>query len=137
MSPGQIILRPAGYQHANRFPATGGSCMNIEFRKDGLEAYGLRTALPESVITYEAGSLMPFYKILYCFLKDQEIDCSEEYIFGWLAGHQEYRVSSRLLWLPKVKQILDTEPENQHSLQAISERVFVHPVYLRKGVQRT
>src|ERR1700712_710356 len=34
LSPGQVILRPSGYNHANHFPGIGGSCMNIEFKND-------------------------------------------------------------------------------------------------------
>ncbi|NQX37837.1 Helix-turn-helix domain-containing protein [Pedobacter steynii] len=133
MNPGEVILRPSGYRHANSFGKTGGSCMNIEFKKDALDAYGLRAVLPELATTYQAGAFSYLYKLLYFFSNDLDPELSEEYIFNWLSAHQHTPVPSRLVWLPKVKKILETELETQHTIDSISERVFVHPIYLARA----
>jgi AraC-like DNA-binding protein len=133
LNPGEIILRPSGYRHANNFPETGGSCMNVEFKNDVLNTYGLRSVLPEKATTYKAGAFTYLYRLLYCFSNDLAPELSEEYIFNWLTENQNYTIPSRLLWLPKVKTILETELETQHTLESISERVFVHPIYLARA----
>ncbi|MFC6099210.1 helix-turn-helix domain-containing protein [Olivibacter domesticus] len=133
LNPGEVILRPSGYTHANIFPETGGSCMNVEFKNDSLNAYGIKQVLPERATTYKAGAFTYLYKLLYFLSKDLNVELSEEYIFNWLAENQHYTIPSRLLWIPKVKKILETELETQHTLNAISERVFVHPIYLARA----
>ncbi|MDR6786273.1 AraC-like DNA-binding protein [Pedobacter africanus] len=133
LNPGEVIFRPSAYNHANRFPGTGGSCLNIEFKHDTLIAYGLNPSLPQRTVIYKTGAFTYLYRLLYFFSKNIEPDLSEAYIFNWLAENQDYTVPSRLLWLPKVKSILESELEITHTLNAIAERVFVHPVYLARA----
>lgn len=132
LNPGEVILRPSGYAHANKFSETGGSCMNIEFKRDAMNAYGI-SSLPDAATIYKAGTFSYLYQLLYFFSNDPDPELSEEYIFNWLSENLHCSIPSRLLWLPKVKKILETEPETQHTLHAISERVFVHPVYLARA----
>lgn len=133
MGPGEVILRPSGYPHANTFTASGGSCMNIEFKQDTLNAYGLHRLLPQTATTYKTGAFSYLYGLLYFLSNDIEPELAEEYIINWLSQNQDYPVASRLLWLPKVKMILETELDTQHTLNAIAERVFVHPIYLARA----
>lgn len=133
LNPGEVILRPSGYSHANSFAATGGSCMNIEFKTDVLNAYGLRKSIPGIATTYKAGVFTYLYQLLYSFSNNLDPDLSEEYILNWLAENQDFTIPSRLLWLAKVKTILETELEANHTLQSIAARVFVHPIYLARA----
>lgn len=131
--PGELIFRPSGYDHANHFPASGGSCLNIEFKPEAI--YGLigKAVVPRTTVIYPAGAFEYLYKLLYCFVNDLGDDLREDYILNWLAGQTEQRIATRLLWLPRVKEILEHELEERHSIADLAARVHVHPVYLARA----
>lgn len=133
IAPGEVILRPSGYNHANSFLAVGGSCMNIEFNQDALLSVNTAAYIPGKARVYRAGIFTDLYKLLYLFLNDIDTCNAEEYVINWISSMETRRLPSRLLWLPKLKQILEDELETQHSLEHLSQRVFVHPVYLARA----
>jgi AraC-like DNA-binding protein len=133
MAAGEVIFRPAGYNHANYFPAGGGSCLNIEFKPEALYEQLGKPVLPGMATVYPAGAFEYLYKLLYAFVNDLGPGLSEEYIFSWLAAQADMKIPSRLLWLPKARAILETELEECHSITALAARVYVHPVYLARA----
>lgn len=133
MAPGEVIFRPAGYNHANHFPGSGGSCLNIEFKPEALYEQTGMPVLPRSTTVYPAGAFEYLYKLLYCFINDVGDGLSEEYLYNWLSAQAQQKIPVRLIWLPRVKAILETELEERHSITALAARVHVHPVYLARA----
>lgn len=133
VTPGEIVFRPAGYNHTNHFSKAGGKCLNIELKKDLLQKYDLDKLIPKGAAVYKAGVFEYLYRVLYSFTNDVAADLSEEYILNWLAAHSENKIPVRLVWLPKVKTILETEFDVHHTIQSIADRVFVHPIYLARA----
>jgi AraC-like DNA-binding protein len=130
--PGEVLFRPAGYHHANHFHE-GGRCLNIEFKKDGLQQLELQTALPGKMMVYKAGTFDYLYRLLYFFSQDPGIFLPEEYILSWLSEYTADTIPVRLPWLPKVKAILENEFDTHHTIKSIGARVFVHPIYLARA----
>ncbi|PYF74746.1 helix-turn-helix domain-containing protein [Pedobacter nutrimenti] len=133
IAPGEVILRPSGYNHANSFPAPGGSCMNIEFHQDALKSLDIAAYIPEKTKVYPAGAFTDLYKLLYLFINDGDACNAQEHVINWISSMKPPVVALRLPWLAKLRQILEDELETQHSLEQLSGRVFVHPVYLARA----
>lgn len=131
--PGALIYRPSGYRHANHFPDGGGSCLNIEIKPEALYEMSGKAVFRDAPLIYPAGAFAYFYKLLYCFVNDLGSGLQEEYLFNWLAAQKEQNIPLRLLWLPRVKSILEHELEEHHSIAALAARVHVHPVYLARA----
>lgn len=131
--PGEILFRPPGYLHANRFLKQGGRCFNIELKKDLMEKYGLTVSTPRNPITYKTGELGDVYKAMYSFYSDCFVSLSEEYLLNWLVEKNKRAVPSRLVWLAKVKTILAGEFDTHHTIESVAARVFVHPLYLARA----
>lgn len=133
VDPGQILFRPAGYRHANQFLKPGGRCFNIELKKEFLEKYMLMPAIPKISVTYKAGAFPDVYKVMYSFCSDHYMALCEEYMLSWLTENARYKISSRLVWLSKVKNILANEFEVHHTIESVAKRVFVHPLYMARA----
>ena len=131
IEPGNILFRPKGYDHSNAFRADGGRCFNIEFKKDWEYAMDPLRTLPASLQLYRTGSHPSLYKLLYGFFQDGHDDAGFELICDWLIQiNGDLSWGDRLPWIPKVKAILENELDRFHTIQTLSERVFVHPIYL-------
>ncbi|MGZ3928475.1 MAG: hypothetical protein ACXVJG_16080, partial [Mucilaginibacter sp.] len=95
--PGQILFRPSGYEHANRFLQEGGRCFNIEFKKDLLEKYELSYSLPSVPVSYQPGALAYLYKAMFAFCTCDDIAMEDEYIWSWLTSIDKKKIpGSRL-----------------------------------------
>jgi AraC-like DNA-binding protein len=131
--PGQVLFRPAGYTHANRFRERQGRCLNIEFKPSGLEALTLKGSLPQQLMIYKPGAFNDLYQLLYAFLKKPAACQPEEHIVNWLSEVTAVRVPSRLPWFTQARAILQNEFDTHHTIQSIAARVFVHPIYLARA----
>jgi AraC-like DNA-binding protein len=133
INPGEILFRPAGYHHANHFMGAGGRCLNIELKKELLNNYELASLIPKTALTYKVGTFEYLYRIMYSFANNADTVLHDEYIFNWLAESAAYKIPTRLLWLPRVKEMLENEFESHHTINSIADRVFVHPIYLARA----
>ena len=130
--PGSVVYRPSRYTHSNAFQQLGGHCFNIEFKKGCMEMADLK--LPGKSCLYPAGSLRPVYNLYRHFINGSDSDQQWELVIEWMADlNGSLHITSRLPWVSKVKYILDNETGVHHSIQSISQRVFVHPVYLARA----
>ena len=131
VEPGDILFRPGGYDHGNFFMASGGRCFNIEFKKDWAIAMDIRINLPDTHQLYQPGTHPSLYRVMYGFLSGNQWDMQLEGISDWLFNiNSDVTKGSSLRWIDGVKAILENEMECVHSIQSLSERVFIHPVYL-------
>ncbi|AXY73741.1 AraC family transcriptional regulator [Paraflavitalea soli] len=138
---GDVLLRPAGYNHQNEFRQGGGKCFNIEFKLGWQEAFETTVKLPDSFHHYKAGLFPSLYKLLVNFKNNGTEDLAFELISDWVFDLNQVSLARGTQpWLEKVISILDNELDVFHSLESLSGRVNVHRVYMarafkeRKGV---
>lgn len=131
--PGEVLFRPAGYLHANHFQSSGGRCLNIEFKPNGLQELELDHLLPQTATIYKTGTFDYLYRLLYAFVQDPGSALPEEHMISWLLEYEEGKLPERLPWLPKVKDILENEFDTHHTIRSLAARVFVHPIYLARA----
>ena len=131
ISCGDILFRPSLYNHQNHFENQGGACFNIEFKQDWAKQLGTNFKLPDKVDYYKSGSFPSLYKSLLNFQINYNEELSFEYICDWLFEiNQTNLTKGTLPWINKIAQILENELDCYHSIQSLSERVYVQPMYL-------
>jgi len=136
LEPGQIIFRPALYDHSNDFMETGGACLNVGLKQDWQQKLDLNAKLPKDLNIYNAGTFPSLYKLFYHLSANSHL--VTEYIMDWISEYNRENIPQRLPWLSKAISILENETEMQHSIDSIADRVCVHPVYFSRAFkQRT
>lgn len=137
ISPGEILYRPAGYEHANDFQESGGRCFNIELQEDFARYFDCK--VPEKFVQFVSGSFPMLYQLYFATKNRLEDDSLEEYVLSFLQEvNESTKVQNAPGWVEKTKRILENELDKFHSLEDLSERVHVHPVYLARAFkQRT
>ncbi len=141
LESGSVIFRPSGYNHANNFGKAGGACFNIEFKENWQQNINLKLSLPAKHIVYKTGSLPAIYKLLYAFnnsfVASSEADIYFELVLDWLCWvNQPVPVKPKSGWIEKVMLIIQNEPENHHTIQALADRVCTHPIYLARAFKQ-
>lgn len=134
LETGQAIFRPGIYSHANDFQFQGGTCFNIEFKKTGIEQLDYSFTVPEKMNLYPSGSLSSIYRLFHYFIQDAQEDLYTELIldvFNEIGRGPAGKTS--LPWIGCVKDILENEHEEHHTIHSIAGRVFVHPVYMARA----
>jgi AraC-like DNA-binding protein len=134
LGTGQTIFRPGMYNHANDFQFAGGTCFNIEFKKNGLEKLDFPLIAPAKMNLYPPGSLSSVYRLFHYFIHDPHEDLFTELILGLfkeMGGEPAGKTS--LPWIRNVKDILENEHDAHHTLHSIAGRVFVHPIYMARA----
>jgi AraC-like DNA-binding protein len=135
---GNIIFRPAGYNHSNNFGQAGGACFNIEFKYNWQQNIDFGLQLPAKHTIYKTGSLPSIYKLLYffnhAFNKPAEENIYFEFVLDWLFQiNKQVPVKSKLAWIEKVMSIIESEPGIHHTIHSLAARVFTHPIYLARA----
>ncbi|NRB46850.1 MAG: helix-turn-helix transcriptional regulator [Saprospiraceae bacterium] len=135
---GDIVFRPSQYIHQNIFQDRASTCFNIEF-KAGWEKEAVNSfAFPSGFATYSSDSHPAIFKILWAHHRDPNSEAVLQILYNWLDEINAREIScrkSRRVVL-EVQQILSTELDQFHSLQGLSQRVFVHPVYLARTFKK-
>jgi AraC-like DNA-binding protein len=135
---GNILFRPNAYTHKNTFTNDGGTCFNIEFKTNWQKQLGVQFKLPGRFTQYKPGSFPSLYNLLLSFKNNHHKDLAFEFISEWLFQVNHITDVSRFKPLvKKVIKIVEDEMECFHSLESISKRVFVHPVYLARAFKQT
>jgi len=128
---GDILFRPSLYTHQDSFENQGGACFNIEFKPDWAKHLNTNLKLPAKLNYYKTGSFPSLYKSFINFQADYNEELSFEYICDWLFQINQMNLAKGSLpWINKITQILENELDCFHSIQSLSERVYVHPMYL-------
>jgi AraC-like DNA-binding protein len=128
---GEIIYRPANYDHSNDFCGTEGTCFNIEFKKDWKAQLDFDFKLPPDWHIYKCGTFTFIYKLLTEFKLHQNSAHLSELIVNWFFEYNDSKLpESNIPWIQKVKTLLNNEPEIAHTMESVAERVFVHPIYM-------
>jgi AraC family transcriptional regulator len=134
VSSGNIIFRPNSYTHENLFESYGGTCFNIEFKSEWQTQVDKTLKLPHRFSNYKTGTFPSLYKVLLTLQKQYNENSAYEFICDWLFQiNQKTLAKGNLPWIEKVVKILENEIEYFHSLQSLSERISIHPVYLARA----
>lgn len=135
IAPGEVLYRPKGYGHRNCFEQNDGTCFNIEFKPDW---FNHLTKLPtngkDKPIKFNAARYPFFYK-LFLQLKhntSHEVIFDEVYDF-YAAFAVSAPQKTMQAWMKDVYAIIQDEIDRFHSLNELSNRVYVHPVYLSRA----
>jgi len=132
---GNLIFRPGRYDHANDFNFAGGTCFNIEFKREGLEMMDYDFRLPDKMSIYPAGAFPSLYKLFHYFKSDWREELGLELILCLFSeiGQERAAPKGTLPWVAKVRAILDNEYDSHHTIGSLAARVFIHPVYLARA----
>lgn len=129
-----IVFRPKTYTHENAFDSFGGTSFNIEFKSDWKRDFDIKLELPGSFKHYKSGTSSSLYKLLYNFQNEYNEELAFEFICDWIFQQKsEPQFHNYQPWINKVVRIIENEPDIYHSLNNLSARVFVHPVYLARA----
>lgn len=134
INPGDILFRPKAYTHQTFFNNQGGKRFNIEFKHDWKESLDANLALPQCFSHYKTGCFPSLYKLLFHFQNEYSEDIVHELIYDWL--FEVKQDSKSVKYLPcvnKAIRIIENEIEIFHSLSKLSEKVFIHPIYLARA----
>jgi AraC family transcriptional regulator len=132
--PGDILVRPSYYSHQNEFQNFGGRCFNIELKPEWEKMLDTKLMLPAKFNHHQCGAFSSLYRLLINFQSDYSEDLALELIGEWMYEiNQRPAVKGVLPWMEKVAGILENELEIFHTLNSLSNRVNVHPVYLARA----
>lgn len=130
LNGGEAIFRPALYDHSNKFCGKPGACFNIQFKNEWLRQLDFKFKLPSKETVYQCGSFPTLYRSFLSF-KNNNADEATEAAIDWLVQVNSLKLNApEVSKLSKVKAIIENEPETHHSLESLSARVLIHPVYL-------
>lgn len=130
LNNGELVFRPAYYDHANGFTGSPGICFNLEFKKDWNSQTGHAFKLPAKNEVYACGVFPVIYKALYAFQTGCEHEVNELFLHWVMEINQKQCTETDWRWIKKVKAILDEETCGTHSLSELAQRVHIHPVHL-------
>ena len=134
VSCGDILFRPDAYDHENRFGSGGGVCFNIEFKKGWERHFDLAFSLPVKYGHFRPGTFPSLYRLMINFKNGFNEDLGFESITEWLVAVNGTRPGKKMLpCIETATRILEEETGCFHSLESLSRRVFVHPVYLSRA----
>ncbi|MGE0567696.1 MAG: helix-turn-helix domain-containing protein [Bacteroidia bacterium] len=130
LNNGEIVFRPANYDHSNGFTGSPGLCFNVEFKNTWKHYLDFNLSLPAKWQIYKCGTFPVIYKTLNSFICGNHQD-TPEHLINWLFEINKLDFpDTNLAWIKNIKQILENELSIHHTIYSLSERVFVHPVYL-------
>ncbi|PRX55131.1 helix-turn-helix domain-containing protein [Flagellimonas meridianipacifica] len=135
IAPGEVLYRPKGYGHRNCFEQNDGTCFNIEFKPDWFN-HLINPPLnrKDKPIKFSAAKYPFFYK-LFLQLKKHP---SDNIIFNEVYDFYSNLITPLpkrdvLPWVKNVGEIVQEELHKFHSLDELSNKVYVHPVYLSRA----
>ncbi|MBC9795940.1 helix-turn-helix transcriptional regulator [Sinomicrobium weinanense] len=134
--PGDALFRPGGYVHQNYFTDRDVHCFNMEFGKTWMKKYDYDFKFPEQLAHFKAGMTPFLVQMLVGFMDGKQIDLIEETIADFLFQVHEKPVKLRQPWLAKLLKMLENELDSFHSLDSLSKRVFVHPIYMARAFKQ-
>lgn len=134
--PGDALFRPEGYVHQNYFKDKDAYCFNVEFGKEWMKKYDYDFKFPEQLAHFKAGMTPFLVQMLVGFMGGKQIDLIEETIADFLFQIDEKPVKLRQPWLEKLLKILENELGTFHSLDSLSKRIFIHPVYMARAFKQ-
>lgn len=132
--PGEVLYRPGGYGHKNYFKENDGSCFNIEFKPKWYEFNGKKTSEKQNIPLKFKASEYPFlYKLLLNFKANANGNPIFEEIYDFYSRFIAKKPTTNAQnWVGSVIEIINDEIGKFHSLDELSHRVHVHPVYLSR-----
>lgn len=139
--PSDIIFRPPGEQHANRFLDAGGRCLNIEITGKQLQRLGSHSSVFARPADYQDGRLSALVMRIYRELQQADdvthlaIEALVLELFIGIA-RSPHCSTNEPAWLPKVRELLQETFAEPFSLANIAAAVEIHPAHLARTFRR-
>ncbi|MEO7732132.1 MAG: AraC family transcriptional regulator [Kofleriaceae bacterium] len=130
VGPGELIVRPAGDEHADRFGAAGATCLNIEYLpRDGASlGFGTLTSGPPVWLAT---------RVRAALLADDALDLEHACwaLVRAVAPSPDTDRAARP-WLAVIDRLIATRFTEPWSLAALAAEVEVHPAHLARAFRR-
>ena len=126
IAPGQVLIRPAFYEHKNTFIKSNGICFNIELitNKELFEITSKRKSSIHEI---------PIIKILTSIInqcQDDELDCL---ITEILVPNQKSKLNPRISkWYSTIIEKIYDDYSQELSLSILANTVGLHPSYIAR-----
>jgi AraC family transcriptional regulator len=137
-----LIVKPPGERHANRYGEAGMRCVVIEVASERLESEYAVTRAFERAEHIRGGPLAALALRAYGELRTMDASSPlaiEGLLLEWIAeasrrdGPRERRAAP---WLERAREYLDEEEAERHGLAALAREVGVHPTHLAREFRR-
>lgn len=130
---GQAVIRPAGYVHANVFDSDS-LCFNVEWKpltwSNELELMSFSEIRP-------ASDFFSLQKLVAAQFHDVHLSLQTEWVLDLLkvsiSGTEFY---DRTPWIKELMNIVRLEMDRFHSLQSLSEKLHIHPIYMARAFKQ-
>lgn len=136
IQPGDILFRPKDYLHQNYFCNDNVRCFNVEFDDLWIENNSDHSSLPNRLIQLKVGMVPMLVQMLMDFTQYDQHELIEDTVLELILQIDERPLALRQPWINKAVKILDNEVEVFHSLQSLSDRLFINPTYLSRGFKK-
>src|SRR5690606_16482183 len=107
-----------------------------EFGKEWMKKYDCGFKIPEQMFHFKAGMTPFLVQMLVGFMADKQTDLIEETMADFLFRAEGKTLKLRQPWLEKLLEILENELGTFHSLDSLSKRIYVHPVYMARAFKQ-
>ncbi|MCR9250847.1 MAG: AraC family transcriptional regulator [bacterium] len=123
-----ILVRPGGYQHSNKFWSSHSICFNLEFKKNNKsEELGFN---PEQFTSLRQNA--HFHKIIHGFIHGFHNDELETLIEEYLSSYSSVLNTTKSSVVSKATDYIHENYKKELSLKLIAKELNVHPVYLAR-----
>lgn len=131
VKPGDILIRPTNHSHENDFLNESSVCFNVELKRNffKLITYSneLSFNMPDNV-----GNLA-IKKMLSDYLIGLDIDFQTEMLVEFVSGLLNIPLEkTNSNWISELSKILEKETYKFHTLDELSNRLNLHPVYMTR-----
>ncbi|WP_422859777.1 helix-turn-helix domain-containing protein [Flagellimonas sp. S174] len=135
IAPGEVLYRPKGYGHRNCFEKNNGTCFNIEFKPDWFNHLAKPFALvKDRPVKFSAAKYPFFYKLFLQLKKHPSNDIIFDEVYSFYSQLiTPFTTTNVRPWVKSVCEIVQEETHKFHSLNELSDKVYVHPVYLSRA----
>jgi AraC family transcriptional regulator len=131
---GQVIFRSAGYVHANSFVIEG-KCFNLEWKPLACEYLQPVTATPYAI--HSANQYFSLQKLVAAQFNGIDLSLQTEWVLDILKQYcHPDKKHWKTPWIDELKEILRIELSTFHSLESLSKRLHVHPVYMARAFKQ-
>ena len=126
---GEVIYRTSNYDHSNSFTDKGGVCLNIEINNPEQFIHLNELQLPNKV-SKQKGSV-ELYKLLYGLKNELPNDVLNIYCYeSMISSINIFNEKGDILWVKKVKELINDNPLETISLNKLSLEFSLHPNYI-------
>jgi AraC family transcriptional regulator len=134
MRAGELIVRPAGDEHADRFEPGGATCLNIEHVADGATDH----AAPRAFRAFQGGPAVWCATRIRAALLAGDALALEDACWALIGActPEPDRGPRARPWLAAIERLIASRPTEPWSLAGLAAEARVHPAHLTRAFRR-